>query len=390
MNIKIPYGRQTIEKDDINYVSKVLKSNFLTTGPEVKKFENLFLKKTKAKYAVSCSNGTAALHLSFLSIGLKKNDNVIMPAINFVASANMARLIEAHIFLADVDEKTGQVTKKTIEECIKKNKIKNLKLIIVMHHEGTPNYGKELLYLKKKHKCFIIEDACHSLGGKYSIKYNQKVGSCIYSDISTFSFHPVKSITTAEGGMLTTNNKLIFKNALLYRNHGMIKKKNKKDKINLGYKISSVGFNYRLSDINSALGINQLKKIEKFIKKRKNIAIKYIKNLTSLKNFLSLPIINKDIQSAWHLFVIRINFNKLKIKREKLVSLLYKKGITTQIHYKPIYLHPLFRDLNNASFKGANNYFKICLSIPIFPGLKNKDINFVSNSIKQLILKYKK
>ena len=199
----IPYGKQTINKNDINSVIKVLGSNFLTTGPEVIKFENSFKKKFNSKYAVSCSNGTAALHLSMLAIGVKKNDNVIMPAINFVASANMAKLLGAKIFLADVDPATGMVTEYTIKKCIKVNKIKKIKLILVMHHSGLPNFGKELINFKKKYNCFIIEDSCHSLGGKYSKKNNLKVGSCIFSDISTFSFHPVKSITSAEGGMIT-------------------------------------------------------------------------------------------------------------------------------------------------------------------------------------------
>ena len=172
MKSLIPYGKQTIIKSDARLLSNVLYSEYLTTGPKVKNFERLFKKKVGSKFAATSSNGTTALHLAFLAIGLKKDDKVIMPTINFVAAANMAKILGAKIFLADVDYQTGLVTKDTIEECIWRNKIKNLKLILVMHHTGFPDYGKELLYLKKKYKCFIIEDACHSLGGSYSKKKN--------------------------------------------------------------------------------------------------------------------------------------------------------------------------------------------------------------------------
>lgn len=391
MSFKISYGRQSIDNSDIKVVSKVLKSEFLTTGPKVIKFEKNFAKIVNSKYSVSCSNGTSATHLSFLAINLKKNDKIIMPTINFVASANMAKLLNAKIFLADVDPLTGQVTKNTIEYCIKKNKIRNLKAILVMHHGGHPNLGQDLLYLKKKYNCYIIEDACHSLGGMYSKKNRLKVGSCKYSDISIFSFHPVKTITTGEGGMITTNNKKIFEQIKLYRNHGIVRQKIKNTNLFLGYKITVVGFNYRLSDLNSCLGINQLKKIKKFIRIRNLIAKNYFKELSGLKNFITLPmIINNDVLSAWHLYILKINFDKLTINRSDIYKILYRKRIVTQIHYYPIYNHPIFKNLKRNYFKGTEEYFNSCLTLPIYPDLKNKEIKYICDTVKQIIFKYKK
>jgi dTDP-4-amino-4,6-dideoxygalactose transaminase len=390
MHFKIPYGKQTIDKSDISYVSKIFKSDFLTTGPQVEKFENLFKNKVKVKYAVSCSSGTSALHLSLLSLEIKKNDTVIMPTINFIAAANMTKLLKAKIYLADVDPDTGQITKETIEDCIKQNKIKNLKLIFIQHHGGFPNYGKELLYIKRKYRCSIIEDACHALGGKYSIKKNQIVGCCKYSDLSTFSFHPVKSITTAEGGMITTNSKKLSEKIKLFRNHGILKKKIKNSNLFLGYSIVNLGFNYRLSDINAALGFCQLKKLDKFIKKRNQISIKFKKDLEVLKDIIKLPVQKKDIKNAWHLYILRINFDKLKINRQKLFVLLNKKGIITQVHYPPIYSHPVYKDLKKNFFTGTTKYYNSCLSIPIYPSLNIKEIRHITSSIKQIIDKYKK
>ena len=390
MTSKIPYGKQTIDKSDCKYLSKIIKNDYLTTGPEVLKFENNFKKKVNSRYAISCINGTAALHLSFLAIGLKKKQNIIMPAINFVASANMAKILEANIYLADVDPYSGQITEGTIKDCIKKNKLKNIKAILVMHHAGVPLIGKELLYLKKKYSFFIIEDACHSLGGSYSLKKKIKVGSCKFSDISTFSFHPVKSITTGEGGMLTTNSKKLFDRIMLYRNHCMVKTKIKNTNLFLGYKIIDSGFNYRLSDINSALGLNQLKKLDKFISRRNQIAQIYYRELSNLKNFIILPIKKFDIQSAWHLFIIHINFNKLLINREKFFQILYKRGIITQIHYIPIYKHPIYKNLKNFLFENSERYFKTCLSIPIYPILKDKQVKYIAGVIKKIIQNFKK
>ena len=262
----IPYGRQYVDSQDIRLVSKALKEDLITTGKYVKKFENKISKFLKVKYAASCNSGTAALHLAFMAIGIEKEDVVIMPAINFIAVYNMARLMNAKVFLADVDPLTGQMTPKTLLDCIKNNKLKKIKAIVTMYLGGYPENVIEFYNIKKKFECYLIEDACHALGAKYLFRKNfHPIGSCKNSDISTFSLHPVKTITTGEGGLITTNNKLFYNRILSLRSHGINKDKNSHWK----YDLSESGFNYRLSDANCALGLGQLRKINKFINYRK-------------------------------------------------------------------------------------------------------------------------
>ncbi|MDC0938722.1 aminotransferase class I/II-fold pyridoxal phosphate-dependent enzyme, partial [Candidatus Pelagibacter sp.] len=258
----IPYGKQFIDKKDIRMVANSLTNDLITTGPYVKKFENKLNKFFKSKYSFACSSGTAAIHLAMLSINLKPNDIILMPAVNFIASYNIAKIMNLKVYLVDVDEFTGQITPNKVLECIRENKLSKIKALLVMFHGGYPEYLKKFYDIKKKYNFYIIEDACHALGSKY--KYNKKlfkVGSCKHSDISTFSLHPVKTITTGEGGVITTNNPKIAKNITLFRSHGMIRNKKKY----WNYDIISHGFNYRISDINCALGLSQLKKINFFL-----------------------------------------------------------------------------------------------------------------------------
>ena len=223
----IPYGKQTIKKDDIKTVARSLKKNLLTTGPGTKLFETAFKKKIRSKYCVSSNSGTSAIFLALIAINLKKKDTVIIPANNFIAAANISRNLGANIYFSDVDAITGQMTPQNFEDCVKKNKIKKLKAFFTMHNGGFNNYAKEFYKIKKKYKCFLIEDACHSLGGKNSSNHRDYIGNCKYSDFSTFSFHPLKSITTGEGGMTCTNNKYFYEKMIKFRNHGFAIKKKK-------------------------------------------------------------------------------------------------------------------------------------------------------------------
>ena len=264
----IPYGRQYIDSQDIRLVSKALKEDLITTGRYVKKFESKISKFLNVKYVASCNNGTSALHLALMSINFKKHDVIIMPAINFIAVYNMARFMNAKIFLADVDSLTGQMTPKTLSECIKRNKLKKIKVIITMYLGGYPENVIEFYKIKKKLNCYLIEDACHALGSMYLFKKKfLSIGSCMHSDISTFSLHPVKTITSGEGGVITTNNKALYNKIISLRSHGINKDKN----FHWKYNLNAPGFNYRLSDINCALGLGQLKKIKKFTNYRKNL-----------------------------------------------------------------------------------------------------------------------
>jgi dTDP-4-amino-4,6-dideoxygalactose transaminase len=376
---KIPYNKQFISSDDIDAVNLSLKKSLITTGPYVKKFENNLKKILKVKYAISCNSGTAALHLALLSIGLKKNDIIIMPAINFVAVYNMARLMSAKIFLADVDSMTGQMTPKTLLECIKNNKLKKIKAIVTMYLGGYPENIIDFYNIKKKFNCYLIEDACHAMGAKYFYKKNYlNVGSCYHSDISTFSLHPVKTITAGEGGIVTTNNKNIYNTIVSLRSHGINKNKN----FHWKYDINKVGFNYRLSDINCALALSQLGKIRRFINYRKNTFNFYRKNLKKISKFIDFPHYNKN-KPSYHLFLISINFAKMKLNKDKFLKFLKKNNIFSQYHYIPIYKFKLFNEkLNLKFYKGSEFYYKNTTSLPIFYNLTFALQKIIINKIK--------
>ena len=375
----IPYTRQYIDNKDIKFVSKALKEDLITTGNYVKKFQDKVSKFLNVKYALSCNSGTSALHLAFMAIDLKKNDPIIMPAINFIAAYNMARLMNAKIFLADVDPFTGQMTPKNIIDCIQKNKLKKIKAIITMYLGGYSENVIEFYQIKKKYKCYLIEDACHAFGAKYN--YKNKIfyiGSCKHSDLATFSFHPAKTVTTGEGGIVTTNNKILANKVLLSRSHG-IKRKNK----HWEYNIQDLGFNYRLSDINAALGLSQLTKINKFISFRKKIFNIYRSKLKKINNLISFPLYNKNHRPAYHLFIISINFEEIKSTKDKLLKFFKKAGIFFQYHYIPIYKFNLFKKKINLNFyRGAEFYYKNSLSLPIFYNLDLRSQKKILSLIK--------
>jgi dTDP-4-amino-4,6-dideoxygalactose transaminase len=386
----IPYGKQKILKRDFKAINEALKADFITGGKYVEKFEKDFCFYTKSKYAVSCSSGTAAIHLALESINICKNDVIIIPAINFIAAANMSKKLGAKIYLADVDPILGQMTPKNLLDCIKQNKIKKLKAFFSMYNGGNPNFVKEFFKIKKKYNSFFLEDACHALGAKYSIKEKLKVGDCKYSDIALFSFHPVKSITTGEGGMITTSNNSIYERCKRFRNHGIMRRKNTKKKYYWKYEIQESGYNYRLSDLNSALGSSQLKNLDRFIQKRKKISEIYNKKLRRRDEIITLPKISKNQTSAWHLYIININFNKLEITREDLIQKLYEKKIITQVHYIPTYKQPVFLKLKTKKLVNSLKYYNSSVSLPIYVDLTIKDQVYIVKNLLKIINDYKK
>ena len=372
----ITYGRQFIDNKDINEVQKSLKMDLITTGAYVSKFENLIQKNLKVKHALSCTSGTAALHLAFLAIGLKKNDIVVMPAVNFIASYNLCKQIGAKIYFADVDPSTGQMTRETILNCIKQYKIKKLKLLITMYLGGYPEGIKDFYYLKKKFKCFLIEDACHALGAKYY--YNNRmylVGQCSHSDICVFSLHPLKTITSGEGGIICTNKNSLYKKLAQTRSHGIIRNK----KNHWEYEIKEPGFNYRLSDINCALGYSQFKKINKFVDYRKKIS-NYYKKLFKNSNFVKFPSYDSRNKPSYHLFIINLIFKKNQNKNNFL-SYLKKNKISAQFHYIPIYKFKVSNNKKRLPF--SDLYFETSISVPIHYNLKIKDVKRIVKVINQ-------
>ena len=374
----IPYGRQFLDKKDKLLVLNSLSNDLITTGPYVKKFEHELKNYLNCKFSYVCSSGTAAIHLAMLSIELKKNDVVLMPAVNFIASYNLAKTMQLKVYLVDVDEHTGQITPKKIIECIKKNKIKKIKALVVMYHGGFPENLKGFYDLKKKYNFFIIEDACHALGSEYNFKNKYyRIGSCTHSDISTFSLHPLKTITSGEGGIITTNNNKIAKNIRLFRSHGI----SRNNKQYWKYDVLKHGFNYRLSDINCALGLSQLKKINLFLKKRKKIYENYINELVKFNSAFTVPNYSKNIKPSFHLFLINIIFKRLNKNKDHFIKYLIKNNILPQQHYIPIYRFKVYKE-NAKNFPGSEKYFKNTVSIPIFVNLNTKTQNKIINIIK--------
>ena len=372
----INYGRQYIDSDDILEVEKSLKSDLITTGKFVDKFETAIKKKLNCKFSVSCSSGTAALHLSFLSVGLKKNDVVIMPAINFISSYNICKFIGAKIFLADINKSTGQMTPESLEHCIKKNNLKKIKLLVTMYLGGYPENIVEFYNMKKKYNFLIIEDACHALGAKYKYKsklYN--VGSCNHSDLCVFSLHPLKSITSGEGGLVLTNSKKLNQNLRKLRSHGIVRNPKK----HWEYNIIIPGLNYRLSDINCALALSQLKKLKKFINYRKKIYNLY-KKLFYKSDFISFPLYNNNNLPCYHLVIVNFNFKKYSSK-EKLLKYLLKNKINAQFHYIPIYKFIVCENKKILPF--SEEYYNQTISIPIHYNLKLPEVIKVAKVIKQ-------
>ena len=255
-----------------------------------------------------------------------------------------------------------------------------------MYNGGDPHNAETFFKLKKKYNFYLMEDACHALGAKYHSLSNSYVGSCKFSDIATFSFHPVKTITTCEGGMITTNNGSFYRKVKMLRNHGMIRKESNRSNYFWKYKIIHPGYNFRLSDVNSSLGNSQLKRLDKIINARKKVAALYIKKLSKFKKYINLPII-KSNKSAFHLFVITFNLKNLNISRDKIIQILYRNGIITQVHYIPINSHPYYKKYSGNKFQNANKYFKTCLTLPIYPDLQEKEVSYICSKISSLIKK---
>lgn len=383
MNKHIPYSTQDISEGDIKSVTNVLRSNFLTQGPLIPKFENKFSKKFLTKGAVAFNSATSALHISCVSLGLKKNDIVWTSPISFVASANCALYCGAKIDFVDINNETLNIDITILKNKldIAKKRKKLPKILIVVHFAGNPVEMEKIYKLTKPLNIKIIEDASHALGA-YTPKY--KVGSCLFSDITIFSFHPVKMITTAEGGMALSNDKKIIKNLLLLRSHGISRDINAKKDGGWYYKQLDLGFNYRLNELQAALGINQMKRLNYFLKKRNLFAKKYDKLLKDLP--LILP--NKKLghYSSYHLYVIRIDSKKTKKKRKEVFDFMRKANIGVNVHYIPIHLQPYYKKLGfrKGDFPIAEKYYEEAISIPLHSNLNDKQQGYIVKTLKKI------
>ncbi|MCT7479915.1 UDP-4-amino-4,6-dideoxy-N-acetyl-beta-L-altrosamine transaminase [Aliarcobacter cryaerophilus] len=370
----IPYGKQSIDEDDINSVVEVLKSDFLTTGPKIKEFEDELCKYTNSKYCVAVANGTAALHLASLVL-LNKGDKVITTPNSFVATSNSILYVEAKPIFVDIKE-DGNIDLDLCEEELKKDS--SIKAIYVVHFSGNPVNQKKLKYLKESYNIKILEDCAHSLGATFE---GIKAGSCENSDCSILSFHPVKHITTGEGGAITTNSKEIYEKLLELRAHGI---KRLPEFAPWYYEMHSLGFNYRITDMQAALGISQLKKLDSFVKRRKEIALKYDK---ALLNSVVKQLYSFTNNSSYHLYVVKVDFSKLNISKVELFNKMREKYIGLQLHYIPINKQPFYKNLGygNEDTPIMNKYYDECFSLPMYSSLSNEEQEYVIKTLFEIL-----
>jgi len=373
----IPYGKQDITQEDIDSVIKILKSDFLTQGPTVSHFEKSLCNFSKSEYAIAMNSCTSALHVACLSLDLKAGDIVWTSPISFVASANCALYCGASIDFVDVDPNTALMNIEALESKLidAKQKGKLPKIVIPVHFAGQSCDMKEINKLSKEFNFKIIEDAAHAIGGKY---FDKNIGCCFYSDITIFSFHPVKIITTGEGGAALTNNKHLAEKMRLLRSHGITRDQKKMlndNKMNWYYEQISLGFNYRMTDIHAAIGISQLNRINKYLEKRSEIA-KWYDN--KFKNISVNPLVQREYnKSSYHLYVIRVT--KGETERNNLYNFLVDNGISANLHYIPIYRQPFFKQ--NIRLSGAEEYYKTAISLPIFPSLSQEKLEKIVNKV---------
>ena len=372
----IPYGRQTIDDSDKEAILEVLDSDFLTTGPKVAEFEEALSNYCGAKYVLALSNGTAALHLASLVL-LDEGDKVLTTPNSFLATSNSILYAKAKPIFVDI-AKDGNIDLELCEEYLKKDS--SIKAIYGVHFSGNPLNQKKLGYLKDKYNIKILEDCAHSIGAEYE---GVKAGSCKNSDISIFSFHPVKNMTTGEGGAITTNNKEFYERVKILRNHGMVKSANMKP---WEYEMRELGFNYRITDIQCALGVSQLKKLDNFLKRRRYLAKRYEELLSDFDWIEPLYAYNEN--SAYHLFVVLIDFEKLSISKEELFIKMRQNGIGLQLHYIPINKQPYYRSLGygDENTPIMDEYYKKALSLPLYPTLSDSEQDYVIKSLIKIAL----
>ena len=379
----VNYGRQNINEEDIEAVVNVLKSDFLTQGPIIEQFEKKVAEYCGAKYAVAVCNATAALHIACLSAGLKKDEVVWTSPNTFVASANCSLYCGGKVDFVDINESTYNMDVDLLEEKLKVSEIKP-KIVIPVHFAGQCCEMEKIYYLSKKYGFKIIEDASHAIGAEYKCT---KVGSCKYSDMTVFSFHPVKIITTGEGGMVLTNSEELYEKLKLYRSHGITRNKlimEKKSDEPWYYEQIDLGFNYRMTDMQAALGISQMNRLDSFIEKRSFLAERYNELLKNTE--ITIPYQHFDTKSSWHLYVIKIDFKKIsKVDFFKKMKI---KRINLNLHYIPVHLQPFYHKLGfkEGDYPNSEKYYNSVITIPLFFDLSEKQQEYIVQSLNEVLL----
>jgi UDP-4-amino-4,6-dideoxy-N-acetyl-beta-L-altrosamine transaminase len=375
----ISYGRQSITEEDILAVTDVLRSDFLTQGPKVREFEDAICEYTGAEYCVAVSNGTAALHIAVAALNIEAGFEGITSPITFVASANCMLYNRITPRFADIDQRSYNVDPLSIYERLSPKS----KLIIPVHFAGQPADMISIAKIAQENDLSVIEDAAHAIGSQYAD--GSYVGNCKYSDMTIFSFHPVKTITTGEGGAITTNSKELYDRLLMLRSHGITKDEEKLT-LNPGpwyYEMQELGFNYRITDFQAALGISQLSRLPKFKMHRREIVSKYNQAFSKIP-WLTTPAEAGEVSSCFHLYVLKIDFESIQLSRKEVMEALLRENVGSQVHYIPLNKLPYYSRYLRDETPGAFSYYEHCLSIPLYPDMSNNDVNAVIKAVSRL------
>lgn len=380
----LPYGRQTIEDDDIAAVAEALRGDFLTTGPTVEAFETAFADKVGAGHAVAVSNGTATLHLAMLALGVGEGDVCIAPSVTFLATANCARYVGAEVVFADVDPDSGLMTPRTLARALERAKGRRVKAVLPVHLRGDVCDLPALKALADAAGAVLVEDAPHALGSIATFDgLAHPVGDGAYSSFASFSFHPVKTLATGEGGMLTTNDEGLADRARRLRSHGMVRPTGGDP---WWYEMPELGFNYRIPDVLCALGLSQLNKLDRFVARRRDLTALYARLLPERAPKARLATSPAYSDAALHLLTVLIDFESLGLTRRAVVEALKARGVGTQVHYIPVHRQPYYVNRQGlADLPGADAWYARCLTLPLFPAMTDDDVERVVDALAEVL-----
>lgn len=383
----IYYGRQNINANDIQAVVDVLNSDFLTQGPVLERFERKVADYCGAKYAVAVTNATSALHIACRAAGLRSGDILWTSPITFTASANCGRYCGADVDFIDIDSATYNMSVASLREKLEKakNEGKLPKIVVPVHLAGQSCAMKEIRELAQKYKFTVLEDASHAIGADY---LDTKVGSCRYSDMTVFSFHPVKIITTGEGGMVLTNDEKLYKKLCLYRSHGITRDESLMTHEADGswyYQQIDLGYNYRMTEIQAALGYSQMDRLDEFVSRRRYLVNRYNDLLKDIA--VVTPYVLPETNPSWHLYMVRADFSKLNIKKQQLFTEMKKRGIVLNLHYIPVHTQPYYKNLGfkNGDFPNSEKYYEEIFTLPLYYDLTETQQDKIVVALQEIL-----
>ncbi|MFC2742125.1 MAG: UDP-4-amino-4,6-dideoxy-N-acetyl-beta-L-altrosamine transaminase [Selenomonas artemidis] len=384
----IYYGRQSIDETDIAAVEAVLRSDFLTQGPAIERFEQCVADYCGAKYAAAVCNATAALHIACRAAGLGTGDILWTSPITFVASANCGRYCGADVDFVDIDPRTYNMSVDALEEKLRRAKAENRlpKIVVPVHLAGQSCETKRIHELAKEYGFTVLEDASHAVGADY---LDTKVGGCVFSDMTVFSFHPVKIVTTGEGGMVLTNNRDLYEKLTLYRSHGITRDPEKMTHAADGawyYQQIDLGYNYRMTDLQAALGCSQMQRLDKFVARRRELAARYDELLREMP--LTTPYVMETAEPSWHIYVVRLDFARITKTKEQIFSEMKERGIVLNLHYIPVHLQPYYEQLGFAKgdFPHSEAYYEEALTLPLYYDLTDAQQDEIIAALREVLM----